>query len=254
MQVQYLERSGKPELAYIHTPAGAARKYPAVMFMGGYRSDMTGTKATYLEGVCKARGQGYLRFDYSGHGASGGRFEEGTVGSWREDALDILEHVFGSQPVVLVGSSMGGWIALLCALARAGQVRGLIGIAAAPDFTEDLYRNRLDDDQRKVLMDTGKVEIPNDYSDEPYHFTRAIYEEAKKHLLLNRKQAVDFSIRLIQGLQDKDVPWETAVRIQNAFEPPDMDIVFVEDGDHSLSRPEDLELIDREIKALCGIL
>lgn len=245
-----LERENKPDLAYVYTPArGEGSKLPLVMFCGGYRSDMNGAKATYLEAQCVARGQGYLRFDYSGHGRSGGAFEDGTIGSWAADALDILDHVAGKGPVVVVGSSMGGWIALLLAKRRAGVVQGLVGVAAAPDFSEDLFE-RLSPEQQAALLNEGFVKIPNDYSDTPYHYTRDFYEEAKAHLLLSAPQTADFPMRLIQGMRDHDVPWETAVKIQKNYGGADVDILFVDDGEHSLSRPEDLELIDREILSL----
>ncbi len=254
MNSQRLKRQGKADLAYRYTPPAPAKGkiVPTVIFMGGYRSDMSGTKARYLEEQCAARGQGYIRFDYSGHGESGGKFEDGTIGDWLGDALAVMDRVT-SDPLVIVGSSMGGWIALCAALARPGSVHGLIGIAAAPDFTEDLF-SRLSANQQKTLMETGYAAIENDYSDEPYHYTKRFYEEAKSHLILHSTHKVDFPLRLIQGMQDKDVPWETAVKIQNAFSGGDVDIVFIEDGDHRLSRPEDLEIIDSHIRILSGIL
>lgn len=253
MSIQYLEREAKPKLAYVHTPpSDEGRKYPLVVFMGGYRSDMSGTKAMYLEEQCRARGQGYLRFDYSGHGESGGEFEDGTIGSWLEDALAVLDHVT-RDPVVLVGSSMGGWIALLAAQERGGLVKGLIGIAAAPDFTEEIYA-RLNGAQRQELEENGVAYVDNDYSDEPYAFSKNFYEEAKDHLLLGKTRPVDYPMRFIQGGQDKDVPWQTAVKIQNAFKGKESDIVIIEDGNHRLSRPEDLELIDKEIKSISGVI
>lgn len=244
-----LEREGKPNLAYIYTSGqGDGAKLPLVMFCGGYRSDMNGTKANYLETQCAARGQGYVRFDYSGHGQSEGQFEDGTIGSWAQDAMDILDHV-ANGPVIVVGSSMGGWIALLLAKERSGTVQGVVGIAAAPDFSEDLF-DRLTPQQQEVLMTEGFVEVPNDYSDTPYHYTKAFYEEAKAHLLLDTPRVIDFPMRLLQGMQDQDVPWETAVKIQKNYSGADVDVLFVDDGDHSLSRPEDLELINREIMSL----
>ncbi len=248
-QTLYLERDGKPNLAYIYTPATAVGKaLPLVMFCGGYRSDMNGTKAQYLEQQCAVRGQGYLRFDYSGHGASDGKFEDGTIGCWLEDGVDILDHI-AAAPVLVVGSSMGGWIALLLARARAGTVQGVLGIAAAPDFSEDLFAG-LRPEQQEEMMNTGHVSVPNDYSDEPYYYSRDFYEEAKNHLLLNQRQSVDFPMRFIQGMQDKDVPWEMAANIQKNYVGADVDVIFVDDGDHRLSRPEDLELINRELMDL----
>jgi pimeloyl-ACP methyl ester carboxylesterase len=254
MNVEYLNRSGKPRLAYIYSPPSErGMKYPMAMFLGGYRSDMQGTKATYFEKQCQARGQAYLRFDYSGHGLSGGAFEDGTIGAWLDDAQDIFDHV-SQGPAVLVGSSMGGWVGLLLALRRAGIVQGMVGIAAAPDFTEQMYHERLNDAQRQELHEKGYFEVPNDYHQQPYKFTRNFYEEAKNHLLLNKSRSVDFSLRIIQGMKDEEVPWETAVKIQKTFSCAQSDIILIEDGDHRLSRPEDLEIIDKEIKSISGIL
>ena len=249
MNLRHLSREKKPSLAYIYTPPGAEGKsQPAVMFLGGYRSDMNGTKAAFLEKRCQARGQGFLRFDYSGHGASGGLFADGTIGDWKQDALDIFDHVVNG-PVILVGSSMGGWIGLLTALARAQHVRGFIGIAAAPDFTEDLY-SRLSEKQKQTLTEKGEIFIPNDYSDEPYHYTLSFYEEAQAHLLLNTRHNVGFPLHMIQGGQDLDVLPETAEKIGHAFDSPDFQIISIEDGDHRLSRPIDLEIIDEQIRQM----
>ena len=249
MSVSYLHRENQPDLAYVHIPeAESDTKSPLVMFCGGYRSDMEGTKALYLQEQCEKRGQAYLRFDYSGHGQSEGAFEDGTIGAWAADAMAVLDNVT-KGPVVVVGSSMGGWMALLLGRARGGVVQGVVGVAAAPDFSEDLFA-RLTSEQQDEMMTSGFVNVENDYSDEPYHYSRAFYEEAKTHLLLNEPQTVDFPIRLIQGMKDADVPWEMAAKIQKTYSGADVDIVFVDDGDHRLSRPEDLELIDREVMAL----
>lgn len=248
MTVSYLTRPGKPRLAYVHTEGAG----PQVVFMGGYRSDMTGTKATYLEEQAKVRGQGFLRFDYSGHGASEGAFRDGTIGAWKQDALDMLDR-FAQGPVVIVGSSMGGWMALLCALARPKIIKGLIGIAAAPDFTEEIY-GHLSAAQKKNLAEKGYADVPTDYSADPYHFTAAFYGEAKNHLLLGEIHRIVFPMRLIQGKRDTDVPWKTALEIEGKFKGPDVKAVFIEDGDHRLSRPQDLAIIDREIKSISACI
>lgn len=252
MSISYLKRPDKPDLAYIYTPASEKGSHlPLVMFCGGYRSDMKGTKAVYLEEQCKARGQAYVRFDYAGHGDSEGQFEDGTIGSWCEDALAVFDHV-AQGPVLVVGSSMGGWMALLIARAREGGVHGVIGIAAAPDFTQEMY-GRLSDQQKYDFAQNGFVEVPNDYSDEPYYFTQGFYEEAKAHLLLEHDHKHDFPIRLVHGMRDVDVPWETAARIQKTYHESDLDILYIQDGDHRLSRPEDLDVIDREVRSLSGV-
>lgn len=252
--ISFLERPNLPSLAYKYAENGGQGKGrpPLLLFCGGYRSDMTGTKASHLARQCAARGQPFLRFDYSGHGASGGKFEEGTIGSWARDASDILDHI-ALGPVVVAGSSMGGWIALLLARAHAGRIIGIAGIAAAPDFTENIFNERLNESQREELLTKGQVRIEGTSGEGSYFFTKKFYEEAKNNLLLNRLQTIDFPIRLIQGMKDPDVPWETAVKIQKNYRGASVDIVFIEDGDHRLSRPEDLEIIDREIRALSGL-
>lgn len=250
---QKLHRPGQDSLAYVYTEsAGEGKKAPLVMFCGGYRSDMNGTKALYLEEQCRSRGQAYIRFDYSGHGFSDGDFLDGTIGQWMQDAMDVLNHVASRQSVVLVGSSMGGWIALLLALRWKGSLKGLVGVAAAPDFTEEIYA-RLSADQKSALKEEGIIKADNDYSDQPYEFTYKLYLEAKNHMLLDKGHSVDFPIVLIQGRLDRDVPWQTAVNIQKSFSGSKVDIVYVEDGGHRLSRPEDLLLIDREVRKLSGL-
>ncbi len=254
MQVQYLSRSDKPRLAYVYTQStGQGKKYPLVMFCGGFRSDMGGTKALYLEEKCRERGQAYLRFDYSGHGLSEGLFEDGTIGAWTQDAIDVLNHVSPSGPAVIAGSSMGGWIALLVARQWKGMLQGIAGIAAAPDFTEEIY-SRLSDSQKHDLAAKGAIAVVGDEGAEPFAFSRRFYEEAGNHLVLGTHRNIDFPMRLIHGMQDKEVPWETALKIEKNFTGGEVNVVFVQDGGHRLSRPEDLDLIDREIRSLCGMI
>ncbi len=259
MDVQYLEREGQKRLAYVYSPPRGelGDAMPVVVFCGGYRSDMGGTKATWFEQQCRRRSQGYLRFDYSGHGDSEGEFEDGTIGEWSEDTLAVIEELCGAEKgVILLGSSMGGWMVLLAALRGVQRIniRCVIGIAAAPDFTEELFHERLDAAGQAQLMEEGIAYVPNDYSDEPYAFTRAFYEEAKEHLILGDVQSLDCPLKLVQGKQDKDVPWSVAVKIGEVFGlDPAEDIIFIEDGDHSLSRPEDLAMIDAEICQMSGL-
>lgn len=240
-----LKRDGKPDLTYVYTEGDG----PCVVFCGGYRSDMQGTKATYFEERCKARGQAYLRFDYSGHGESGGDFLDGTIGSWRDDALAVFDHCVKGDAVI-VGSSMGGWIGLLLAQARADQVKGFVGIAPAPDFTEHVYQNEFNDEQRAILERGEVLAVPNDYSDEPYTFKKEFFDEGRTHLLLSdARHHVDFPIRLFHGMLDTDVPPRVSDAILQAYV-GDVDITFVDDGDHRLSRPQDLEVIDQGIEAV----
>lgn len=251
MTVNYFKRHTKPSLAYIYSQ-GANTSLPAVIFCGGYRSDMTGTKAQFLEEQCKAAGQTYLRFDYSGHGQSEGDFECLTISDWKQDALDITQHLLKDTPIIIVGSSMGGWIALLMALhlQNTPSLRGIIGLAAAPDFTEDMFHTRLNADQQATLLQNGVVYVPNDYSDQPYAFTRAFYEDGKLNLVLQTPQKLPCPVKLIQGRADKDVPWQTALAIQKAFSLPEADITFIEDGDHRLSAPHQLTILWEKVKDL----
>lgn len=248
--INYLTRSGKPDLAYCHTPAVNQASLPTVVFCGGYRSDMDGTKATWLEEQAKKRGQGFLRFDYSGHGRSGGDFNDMTIGDWKQDALDIIAHTLPGQPIVVVGSSMGGWIGLLVLLALPKQVKGFVGIAAAPDFTRAMY-DELNDDQRAELDKKGVISIPNDYSDEPYIIKKSFIEESVNHSCVHTPNTqITAPIILLQGMCDKDVLWPTTIRIVEAFPGADVCPVLIEDGDHRLSRPQDLPLIDQAIQTL----
>ena len=230
-----LEREGRETIAY-RAMAGSA---PGVMFCGGFMSDMTGTKATALEAHCRRTGRAFVRFDYSGHGASGGAFRDGTIGAWRDDAMAALDRV-ASGPQVLVGSSMGGWIVLLLALARPERVAGLVGVAAAPDFTEDLIWSTLDDEGRRTLAETGEIVMPCDYGDDPYPITMGLIEEGRDHFLLRAPIALRRPIHLLQGMRDEDVPWRTALRIAEQVESEHVVVELIKDGDHRLSRDEDL--------------
>lgn len=245
MSVSFLQRSDGPALAY-HFYEGENPALPTVLFCGGYRSDMDGTKALFLEEQCRARGQAFVRFDYSGHGRSEGVFEACVIGDWYEDALAVFKALING-PVVIVGSSMGGWIGLLLALQldEAGVVHRFIGIAAAPDFTEDMFHTRLNGAQQKQLLEDGLVYVPNDYSDEPYAFTRAFYEDGKQHLVLNAPRRLSCPVTLLQGADDIDVPPSTAYAICACFGLPDEAVVLIEGGDHRLSAPDQLDILKR---------
>ncbi|MCB1784114.1 MAG: alpha/beta hydrolase [Alphaproteobacteria bacterium] len=252
MTIQYLHGSGHVNLAYVYrVPTGNAANLPAVMFLGGFCSDMSGTKATYLEERCAARGQKFVRFDYSGHGESDGAFADGTIGSWARDAMDILDRVVTGK-VVLVGSSMGGWIALRLLLARPDRVAGVVGIAAAPDFTKDIEA-LMTEAQKKSIAAEGFFEVPNDYGPEPYVFTRHLLEDGRAQCVLGNVHPLSVPLTLVQGKMDMDVPWKKALAIEGAFPGAATKVIFVEDGDHRLSRPEDLALIDREVMAVSGL-
>lgn len=230
------------EIAYVRTPP-IDQGLPGVVFMGGYRSDMDGTKALFLEQECAVRGQAFIRFDYGGHGKSGGAFVDGTIGTWMEDALAVIDQLT-EGPQILVGSSMGGWISLLCALARPSRVACVIGLAAAPDFTRDV-RAKMAPDHVRQMEEKGYFEEPNDYSPEPYIFTRALLEDGERRCLLDAPIPLTIPVRLIQGMQDADVEWQKAHRIKAALPGADVDVILIESGDHRLSRAEDLAILGR---------
>ena len=239
-----LARADGVELAYLRTPGSA----PMVVFLPGFRSDMQGAKAAEVAALCASRGAACLRLDYAGHGASGGQFEDGTIGSWTADALHLIDKLT-EGPLVLVGSSMGGWIALLAALARPDRVAGLVGIAAAPDFTERLMWDAMLPAERAELMREGVVFAPSDYG-EPLPITRALIEDGRRHLLLDAPIPLACPVRLLQGQLDHDVPWEAALRLSECLASADVQVSLLKDGDHRLSRPADLALLRRTVAVL----
>jgi pimeloyl-ACP methyl ester carboxylesterase len=247
-----METTGRLDRGYGVEVAFARRdgKSPTVVFLPGFRSDMTGDKATALAAFCDERDQAMVRFDYSGHGSSGGRFEDGTISRWADDALAVIDRQ-SNGPLVLVGSSMGGWVALLAALARPGRVAALIGIAAAPDFTEALMWNAMTFEERATIMREGVLHVPSQYGD-PYPITRTLIEDGRTRLLLNEPIAIDCRVRLLHGQRDPDVPWEMALNVAGQLTSEDVQVTLVKDGDHRLSRPQDLALLCRTLAPLLG--
>lgn len=231
---------------FLDTPEGRRIAYhltkgqgPAIAFLGGFRSDMQGTKAIHLEAWAKAQGRTFLRFDYSGHGESGGVFTDGSIGDWYEDACAALDLVDG--PLVLVGSSMGGWISLLVARERPQKVAGLVTIAAAPDFTEDSMWTGFSDAQQAELM-AGQVALPSGYG-EPYIITRRLIEEGRDRLVLRAPLRLPVPVRFLQGTADADVDMSVALRLLEHAEGPDMRLTLVDGADHRFSDEECLALI-----------
>lgn len=214
---------------------------PAVMFLPGLRSDMDGAKATALSAHCAATGRTFLALDYRGHGRSSGRFEDGCIGDWLDDALAVLDHSAESE-IVLVGSSMGGWLMLLLALARPGRVKGLVGIAAAPDFTEDLIAAQATPEQLAALAGEGVYRAPSLYGD-PLPLTRRLIEDGRRHLLLRGPIPIRCPVHLLHGQLDPDVPWDMALRLAARLESAAVTVELVKDGDHRLSRELDLRRI-----------
>ena len=231
------------QLAYNQTTGQG----PGVVFLGGFKSDKEGTKAIYLEEWAQRRGQAFLRFDYSGHGQSSGDFLEGSIGDWAEDAGAIIAGLTDG-PQILVGSSMGGWIALLLARMMPERFAGLVTIAAAPDFTEDSMWAGFDDAQKRALQEEGRVELPSDYSDEPYVITRHLIEDGRKRLVLRDPLPLPFPVRFLQGTDDADVDMSVAYRLLNHADGPDMRLTLVKGADHRFSDPDCLALMVHAIE------
>jgi pimeloyl-ACP methyl ester carboxylesterase len=240
-----LARQDGATIAYHRSPG----RTPGVVFLTGFNSDMTGGKALAIEAFCRERGQACVRFDYLGHGASSGAFEDGTIGRWTDDAVAVIDELT-QGPQVLVGSSMGGWIMLLAALRRPERVAGLVGIAAAADFTEDLIRAELSPAGKRDLQRLGYVETRNPYDDAPYRITQRLLDEGRSHLLLHRQIPLDCPVRLIHGMRDGDVPWQTSVRIAEKLRSTDVELQIVKNGEHRLSEPDDLARLCRIVGQL----
>lgn len=227
-----------PVPLHILTPG----RTPVVVFLPGYASDMGGTKALALEEWAQASGQAFIRLDYRGHGDDRSNFARYTLADWRDDVVALLDTI--ADPVVLVGSSMGGWIMLLAALARPQTVAGLVGIAAAPDFTDWGF-----DDAQKALLATGDtLSEASDYGPEPTLTTAAFWQSGQDNLLLGADIPFDGPVRLLQGQTDPDVPWQTALTLAERLRSADVQTWFVKDGDHRLSRDVDLSLIRRAVE------
>lgn len=239
-----LTRADGVELAWKRQPGAG----PTIVFLPGFKSDMEGSKAAFLASWAAACGQAMLRLDYSGHGVSGGRFEDGTIGLWTEDALAVID-TLSDGPLLLVGSSMGGWIGLNIALARPDRVMAYVGIAAAPDFTETLIWDTLPEAARAELLVQGVIYAPSD-DDAPLPITRGLIEEGRRHLLMGAEISLTCPIRLLQGQRDADVPWQTALALADRIAGEDVQVTLIKDGDHRLSRPADLALLLDVVEAL----
>ncbi|MFA5592943.1 MAG: alpha/beta fold hydrolase [Micavibrio sp.] len=250
MSVEFLHRDDAPRLAY-RKQAGRNGALPTILFLHGLWSDMEGTKAEYLADACAARGQAFVRFDCRGHGRSDGLFEDAAIGDWKRDALDIIDNV-AEGALVLIGSSMGGWLSLLAALERPERVAGLIGLAAAPDFTREILAE-MGAAQRSALEKDGYFSLHEGIPDFPCHITQKLLDEGGAHCLLPGPLAIKAPVRLVQGMKDEDVSWQTAQRIAAAVPHQDVRVYLREDGDHRLSTPEDLALIDLIAQELSGL-
>ncbi len=214
---------------------------PGMVFLGGFRSDMQGTKALWLEDWARAQGQAFLRFDYSGHGQSSGRFEDGCIGDWAADAMAAIA-ALTKGPQVLVGSSMGGWISLLVARAMPERVAGLVTVAAAPDFTERGFWPEFGAEEREALIRDGRLLRPSDYGD-PYVITRRLIEDGRRHQVLAAPLTLAFPVRFLQGTADQDVPVRWALDLLDHAQGDDMRLLLVKGADHRFSSPDCLALI-----------
>lgn len=236
MTIEYFTSPEGRRLAFRKSSPRGSR--PTFVWLSGFKSDMSGGKAQAVFAWAKETGHGALLFDYSGHGESGGRFEDGTISQWREDALAAID-TQTDGPLILVGSSMGGWMALLAALARPQRVRGLVLIAPAPDFTEKLMWPEFSPEQQAEILQEGFLLRPSDYG-EPYPITRALIEDGRKWSILGAPIAFTGPVRILQGMEDPDVPWGHALRLTETLTSPDTILTLIKDGDHRLSRDEDI--------------
>ena len=228
-------------LAYRQTPGTG----PTIVFLPGYASDMSGSKAIAIEAWARSTGRAFLRFDYAGCGESEGAFEDQTLASWRDDVLLLIDQLI-EGPVILVGSSMGGWIMLLVAKARPDRVAAMVGIAAAPDFTDWGFTQA----QKLTLLNEGRLEQPSEYSSDPTVTTRAFWSSGEANRLMHGPIDLPLPARLIHGQRDPDVPWERSVTLAGLLRSDDVQTILVKDGDHRLSRPQDIALILRTLEDL----
>jgi pimeloyl-ACP methyl ester carboxylesterase len=240
-RIDYLDAREGVHLAYQHR----AGRGPTILFLPGYMSDMAGGKASALDAWAQAQGRSMLRFDYGGCGLSGGAFEDQTLRLWLDDALAMIDRV-AQGPLVLVGSSMGGWLMLLAALERPARVAGLIGIAAAPDFTAWGFT----EEQKLAILRDGRIEEPSAYGEAPIVTTRAFWESGEALRLTHAPIAIDCPVRLLHGQEDKDVPWAWSLQLARLLRSADVQMNIVKDGDHRLSRERDIALLIATVSTL----
>jgi pimeloyl-ACP methyl ester carboxylesterase len=245
---QSLSRPSGTTIAYHAHPGVPSNTLPGIVFMTGFMSDMDGDKALTLEKYARERGQAFVRFDYFGHGQSSGEFADGHIGIWAADALAVLDELT-EGPQILVGSSMGGWVMLLTAIARPERIVGLVGLAAAPDFTEDLLPNELTPELMAEVETNGFVTVASEFEDD-YIFTKALFDEGRKNLVLRDEIQLDCPVRLLHGMEDGTVPWQTAMTIQEKLRSTDVEITLIKNSDHRLSSEPDLARLTRTLTAL----
>lgn len=250
-QPSWLLRDDGEKIAYFRD-GHATENQTGTIWLGGFKSDMTGTKASELARWANIQSRSLVRFDYFGHGQSSGDFRNGTISRWREDALTVLD-TLTDGPQVLIGSSMGAWISLLVALARPDRIKGLVLIAPAPDFTQALMWNTYDDTVRATLEREGLYLEPSDYGD-PYEITLKLIEDGRRHLLLEGPIPLSVPVRILQGMADTDVPWQHAMHLATQLSAPDVQVQMTKAGDHRLSDPDDIqrltETLDRLLRSI----
>jgi pimeloyl-ACP methyl ester carboxylesterase len=245
-EVQKLARADGETIAYLRRDG----KTPGVVWCGGLKSDMSGTKANHLDSWAARTGHAYVRFDYLGHGASSGDFRRGTISRWRDDALAVIDSLT-TGPQILVGSSMGGWVALLAAMARPERIKAMLLIAPAPDFTEALMWADMSPEIRRRVMEEGEWLRPSEYGEDPYPITRALIEDGRANCLLERAIPLSLPIRILQGMKDPDVPWRHALALVEQLEGNPV-LTLIKQGDHRLSTPADLRRIEEALDGLLG--
>lgn len=242
-----LSRPDGQTIAYLKTEGAATG--PELVWLSGFKSDMSGTKAMALDEWARANGRRLTRFDYFGHGRSSGDFRDGTVTRWLSDALTVIDEVTAG-PLVLVGSSMGGWIATLAAVRRPERIAGMVLIAPAADFTEELMWRAMPDDVRREILERGVWHRPSLYDPDPYPITRGLIEDGRRHLILGGPVAVRCPVRVLQGMADPDVPWMHALRLVERLESADVVTTLIKGGDHRLSTPGDIARLGETLSEL----
>ena len=239
----------KDYLAYNKYSANNNNK-PGLIFLGGFKSDMNGTKALAFEKYAKKNNLDYIRFDYTGHGESSGEFIDGTIGAWLKNTLTIIDKVADNKSQILIGSSMGGWIMLLAALKRPERIAALLGLASAPDFTEELIWNKMTDSQKEEMATKGQVDFSNEFCTDAYPISSKLILEARNHLLLNKQIPLNIPIRLVHGMDDKDVPYNTSIRTAQQVTSNNAQVHLLKGAGHRLSQAHELDFIYKELDAL----
>lgn len=248
----FLITNTRPSLAYRQIAGNQPAGVPGIVFLCGHGSDMEGTKAIDLEEWALKQGYDFLRFDYSGHGLSEGEFLQTNISDWTADALAVIDQLT-EGPQILVGSSLGGWIMLNVAVARPDRIAGLVGIAAAPDFTDDLIWDHLTPDQQSQMQADGQIALPNPYSDEPVIYPYHLITDGRQHFRLRGRLDITAPVRLLHGMQDAEVPWQTATRIADCMTGTDVEITHVQSAGHRFSEPDQLALIRDKLGELIAI-